>query len=447
MMKRRICVVLLLCVAAISAPAQELAKLTFEEAVKTGLKNNLTLSQQRNQLIFTEVSKKSGLLRMAPTVSASASAGRFDGNSFNQQLGQVINGQTDFVNGNISAEVPVFNGFNQVNGYRQTVNQNDAQLNLVKRTEQDIIRNIANQYLTCLLDQQLVKIDQQNVETQATQLSQIKAQAELGARAEADVFNQEYQLRNAELLLVRSTNRLKNDKAILAQTLLIDPITFELEEVSWDVDAPDAITLDELNTQAQQFRSDLKQASFSEKAAQFGLMSNRARYYPNLTAFAQMNSRYNYIYDYPDNRPFEQQFRTDNRQLYYGLSLSIPILNGFISRTQVAQARVTFENAKINTKSTEVRVKTEVLLAHQNYADARTSFQASDAQLKAAELSYKTEKERYDLGISNIVQLTTAQQAFVRAQSDFANARYTLMFQKIMINYAIGTLKVDDIPK
>jgi outer membrane protein len=56
------------------------------------------------------------------------------------------------------------------------------------------------------------------------------------------------------------------------------------------------------------------------------------------------------------------------------------------------------------------------------------------------------EKERYDLGISNIVQLTTAQQQFVRAQSDFASARYTLMFQKILLNYATGTLKLEDIP-
>ncbi|KXK24492.1 MAG: outer membrane efflux protein [Bacteroidetes bacterium OLB12] len=93
-----------------------------------------------------------------------------------------------------------------------------------------------------------------------------------------------------------------------------------------------------------------------------------------------------------------------------------------------------------------MRVKSDVLIAYQNYQDAQASFTSAEAQLKAGELSYQMEKERYDLGISNIVQLTTAQQAYVRAQSDFASAQFTLMFQKLLINYATGTLQEEDIP-
>jgi outer membrane protein len=431
----------------LSASAQTV-KLTFQEAVKIGLENNLLLKQQKNQLIFTQVNKTSNLLQMAPSVQAQGSAGRFDGNSFNQQRGEVVNGQIDFVNGSLGANIPIFNGFNQINAYKQADKLNEAQVNFVNRTQQDVIRNVAAQFLNCLLDQQLLKIDQQNLETQKAQYEQIKAQVEVGARAEADLYNQEFQVKNAELLIVRSSNRLKNDKAILAQTLLIDPIiSFEPDEISWDIAAlSDEPSLEQLNSDALQFRSDLRQASLTEKAAQFGLSSVRGRFYPNLSAFGQLNSRYNYIYGDPENRSFDQQFKSDNRQVSYGLQLTVPIFNGFISRTQVTQTKVLFENAKINSKSAEVRVKTDVLLAHQNYKDAQTSYASADAQLRAGDLAYKMEKERYDLGVSNIVQLTTAQQQFVRAQSDFASARYTLMFQKIMINYATGTLKIEDIP-
>lgn len=430
------------------ALAQTPPKLTFQEAVKVGLENNLALKQQKNQLAFTQVNKMSNMLQMGPSAQAQGSAGRFDGNSFNQQRGEVVNGQIDFVNASIGASVPIFNGFNQFNAYRQADNLNEAQMNFVKRSQQDVIRNVAFQFLTCLLDQQLLKIDQQNLETQKAQYEQIKGNVDVGARAEADLYNQGFQVKNAELLVVRSANRLKNDKAILAQTLLIDPIvSFELDEIAWDFNSEfEELSLDQLNSDATQFRSDLRQAELTEKAAWFGLTSIRGRYYPNLSAFAQMNSRYNYIHGDPDNRSFNQQFKTDNRQLNYGLQLTVPIFNGFISRAQTAQSKVTFENAKINTKSAEVRVKTDVLLAYQNYRDARTSFEAADAQLKAGEITYKMEKERFELGVSNIVQLTTAQQQFIRAQSDFASARYTLMFQKILINYATGTLKLEDIP-
>ncbi|MBX2896125.1 MAG: TolC family protein [Cyclobacteriaceae bacterium] len=444
---RKVLVFTLLIASVLCLQAQQ--TLTFKHAIKMGLENNLLLNQQKNLLISTGVNRTSSLLQMTPSVSAGGSVGRFDGNSFNQQRGEVVNGQVDFINGGLSASIPIFNGFNQINQYRQAASQNEAQLNFVMRTKQDVIRNVAFQYLTCLLDQQLLKIDQQNLETQKTQLNQIKQQVELGSRAEADLYNQEFQVRNAELLVVRSSNRLKNDKALLAQTLMIDPIvSFELEDVSWGADdyLVDNLAVENLNTTALQSRADLKQASSTERAAQLSYYAWRGRYLPNVSGFAELNSRYNYIHGAPDNRSFEQQFRSDNRQFNYGVSVRVPIFSGFSNRAQVTQQRVLFENARLATKNAEVRVKSDVLIVYQNYEDAKASFASAQAQLKSGELSYKMEKERYDLGISNIVQLTTAQQSYVKAQSDFASAQFTLMFQKLLINYATGTLQEEDIP-
>ena len=168
---------------------------------------------------------------------------------------------------------------------------------------------------------------------------------------------------------------------------------------------------------------------------------------PSLYAGASYGSRYNYVYGGGDeNRSFNDQFTKDNTQLSYGLSITIPIYNGLRYRAQAAQTRVTYENAKIASKNTEIVVKTDVLNAFQNFNDAKAAYEASDAQLRAAELSYKVEKERYDLGISDIAQLTISNQAYVKAQGDFQSSKFTLMFQRLLINYAIGTLKFEDIP-
>ena len=91
-------------------------------------------------------------------------------------------------------------------------------------------------------------------------------------------------------------------------------------------------------------------------------------------------------------------------------------------------------------------VKSDVLRAYQNFRDAKTNYEASAAQLRAAELSYKMELERYNLGISNVVQLSIVNQTFVRAQGDLQTALFTLMFQKLQISYAAGTLQYEDIP-
>jgi outer membrane protein len=424
------------------------ARLSFKEAVRIGLQNNVILNQNKNQLAYTQLNKTSSMLQLGPTVDASADAYRVDGNSFNQNEGRVVNGKIDYVNAGISANMPIFNGMNILNQYRQADKQNEAQLHLVNRSTQDVIRDVAAQYLTCLLDQELIKIDEENVETQNIQYQQIKAQVELGSKAEADLYNQEYQVKNAELLLVRSRNKLKNDIATLALTIQIDPhIYFMVDEINWDINTlvSDTMSTDELMNIAMGRRSDLKQAEFSEKAAKFGFQSFRGRYFPSLYAGASYGSRYNYIYG-ETNRTFNQQFTEDNTNLSYGLSLSIPIYYGLRYRAQAAQSRVTYENAKITTSNREVTVKSDVIRAVQNFNDTKTSYAASDAQLRAAELTYKMEKERYDLGMSNMVQLTTTNQALVKAKADFQSAKYNLMFQKLLINYATGTLKIEDIP-
>ncbi len=241
---------------------------------------------------------------------------------------------------------------------------------------------------------------------------------------------------------------MKNDKAILAQTLQIDPtIPFELEEINWDVNAviADTVSLEQMYETAIQRRSDLKQAENSEKAAHFGFSSFKGRYYPSIYAGASFGSRFNYIHG-EDNRSFRDQFTQDNRQFSYGLSMTIPIYNGLLYRSQTALSRANYENAKLLHKSAEVTVKTDVIRAYQNFKDVVTNYSASLAQLKAAELSYQMEKERYDLGISNIVQLAVVNQTYIRAKSDFQNSLFTLMIQKVRINHALGTLKFEDIP-
>ena len=428
-------------------------KLTFKEAVKIGLEKNLNLNQQENFLISAQVNKTSGLLAMAPNVNISGNAGRNDGNSFNQQQGQVVNGVIDFFGANANAGLPLFNGLSNFNTYRQAVNQYEAQVQLVKRTNQDVIRNVAFQYLTCLLDMELLEIQNQNQSTQRQQYEQLKEQVAAGSRAEVDLINQEFQVRNAELLALRADITLRNDLATLAQILQIDPMeALQLENPNWDVNLADSEVqqMEELNQLALESRGDLAQAKFNQKASQFGYQSARGNYFPSVNLFAQYGSRYNFIQPSanftPDNRSFSDQFFTDNKQLTYGVTFFIPIFGGFQSRNTTVRSKILYENAKLESENAEITVKSDVLRAYQSYHDAKKNYEATSIQLKAARLSYELEGERFRLGASDIVAFTLANQNFIRAQGDFASAAYTLMFQKILVNYVAGTLKFEDIP-
>ncbi|MEO8473699.1 MAG: TolC family protein [Chryseolinea sp.] len=424
------------------------SSLSFKEAVQIGLKNNMLLNQQKNQLDYTQVNKTSALLQMGPTVSAQGSLYRQDGNSFNQNEGRVVNGIIDFVNGSINANMPVFAGFTYLNQYRAANNNNEAQLYKVARANQDVIASVSNQYLLCLLDQELVKVNDQNVKAQKIIYDQLKEQAELGAKAESDVYNQEALWKNAELLLVRARNMLRNDIATLATTLQVDPIPyFQVEPVNWSISElfSDSTALEVMYTTAMEKRSDLKQATYAEKGARYFYHARKGYYFPNIYAGVSYGSRYNYIKG-ESNRSFTEQFKNDNTNLGYGLSINIPIFNAWAYKSQAAFAKVTYKNAQLTKKNAEVTLKSDVIKAYQNFNDAKKGYISAESAQKAGELAYRAEKEKYDLGVSNIVQLSTVNQTYVKAQGDFQNAKFNLMFQKLLINYAMGTLQIEDIP-
>ena len=429
-----------------------LTTLTFKDAVKIGLENNLNLNQQKNLLLSAKVYKTSGLLSFGPSVSISGNTGRNDGNSFNQQEGRVINGVLDFTSASLDANMPLFRGFNVMNSYKQSVSLYEAQMQNVSRTNQDVIRTVAQQYLTCLLDEALVLINEKNLESQQQQFEQIREQVSAGSRAEVDMKNQEYQVKNADLFLLRAKSTLRNYKATLAQILQLDPsITFALEQPSWPVGELEELSLDELYAIGAERRGDLKVAENSEKAAKYGYQAVRGNYFPSVTLFASYGSAYNYIHPSalnpsPDNRNFSQQFGNDNTQLTYGLSFRIPLYGAFQTRANVVRNRVLYENAKLAAENASLTVKSDILLAYQNLGDAHAGYEAAEAQLEAARVSNALERERYTLGISDIVALTQANQVLTRAEADMESARYTLMFRKLLINYATGTLKFEDIP-
>jgi outer membrane protein len=460
--------------------------LTFEEAVNMGLKNSVLLNQQRNNLILSQNQKLAAISSLGPSVSGTLSASQFNGNSFNQNAGVVVNGVRDNISANLNASLNLFNGFNSVNTIRQSKEQVEAQTEFVKRTSQDVINTVSSQYLQVMLDVELLRIARQNYEALNKQLEQTIEQVRVGSRSPVDEYNQDALTKGAELRLVQAEIALDNDKALLSQTLLLDPFQdFDVEQPSWDINSVGAQALnpEELAKQAKESRGDYQRAVNTERATEFGMRVQRGNMSPSLIAFFNYGSAYNFQRGEPDSlnitttellvvqdgtqpsgyaiqtvrtpltianqeqRAFKNQFRTDNVYKQYGLQLSIPIFNGFQNRTSYVRQRIQYENSKLDRLNLENQIKVDVLRAFRNYEGSRKAFSVTVDQLKAAQLAFDLETERYNLGVTNFVDFINANRVFVQAQTDKAQAEYRFLFQKVLLDYAVGTLKVEDFPQ
>lgn len=426
--------------------------LTFKEAVKIGLQNNVTLNQQRNTLLQSQAQKTSSMAVLGPQVTINGNAGIRSGNNWIQNTGEVVNATVDGASASIDVTMPIFNGLSGVNTARQSSNQLDAQLELVNRSTQDVINLVSIQFLQVLLDQQLLKIAIENLANQKTQLDQVLAQVELGSRSPVDEYNQKAQVSNSELLVAQAEFNLINDKITLFQTLLIDPIVQPtLEEPNWDVNTialGDQDLTQLLETAAGQ-RSDLKQAQFTEKASKLSMYSSKGNYLPSVNAQYSYGSRYNQVRGTPRDtsyRDFTNQFTIDNLYQSIGIGVSIPIFTGFRNRSSYVQSKVSYENNRIQTKNRETIVKGDVVRAYRNFESVKKGYLASVDGLEASQMAFNLEKERYDLGITSFVDFANANRTYVQAQTNLAQAKYRFLFQKMLLDYALGTLRFEDIP-
>jgi outer membrane protein len=195
-------------------------------------------------------------------------------------------------------------------------------------------------------------------------------------------------------------------------------------------------------------RGDYLRAEQNEISSKYAMKASRGNMIPSLFGFWNMNTFYNKLDGDNTAAAFDQQVKTDNLRKVYGVQLSIPILGGnsiFQNRSAYVQQRTTFYNNQIIRKNVEVQVKADVIRAHQNFKLVKRTFTVSLAQLQAAETAFSLETERYNLGVTNFVDFINANRVFVQAQTDKAQAEYRLLFQKVLLDYAVGTLKVEDI--
>jgi outer membrane protein len=432
---------------------QDSTRLTFEDAVKIGLQNNVTLNTQKNQLYATEARKLQGLSGYLPNIYGQGSAQRTNGLQIDPTTGVGSNVVADNVQASVTAEYTLFNGFNRFNQMKQNNNLFLAQSANVNRSRQDVVFNVASQYLQVLLDQELMRIAEENLVTQQSIFDQTKGLVEVGAKAESDLYNQDALLKSAEVTLLLSKTKLENDRALLAQTIQLDPsMNFEVSRPSDAIDADYLVgkPLDSLYNFALTNRQDLKQQNYLVDSYRYTMRANTSGYFPTITLFGSYGSTYFASDEYkksgdPPPPSFKTQFTKNNPATSYGVNVYIPIFDRLQTRTNRSVNKVVYENAVLTRDNLRKTIKIDVLRSYNNFRTAIETYNASLAQYQAAELALKTQQESYELGVATQVALAQANQVYVLAASSQAQAEVTLVFQKILLDYALGTLNVEDI--
>jgi outer membrane protein len=423
--------------------AQDTIPLNFEMAVDLALHKNLEFKIQENNMDILYKERQVAMLSHLPSMGVNSNFLRQTGQQFQQIEGEIVvtNVSNDIMTGNLSVNMPIFNSG------RRLLDTQSANLALeagekgLYRAKQQVVFEVSRRYLQVLLDQELVRIATENLENQKQQLLQIEGFVDAGLRTISDLYNQQSEVARLESLKVDAEIQFENDLWLLTEYLQLAPgvvPSIEPVEPVREIGSLEGMDMAQLYDLAKSNRQDLGQQTLLANSFKKDMQAIKAMYFPRIAAFYNYNTFSTSL----DSRSLREQFLRVYPQNTLGVGLTIPIFANFQSRLDVSRSRAAYENQMLRKEAIDRKVYQEVRLAFQNYQAALRKEKNSQVQVLAAEEAFKAISERFRLGLSSFVDISTANQTMVRAQVDQAQAIYTLYFQEVLIKFALGTLEI-----
>ncbi len=292
----------------------------------------------------------------------------------------------------------------------------------------DVMLLVDRAYFDALRSQAVLRVADQTVSARQLVVDQVAALAATGLKSSLDLSFAKVNLSEAQLLLVEARNDEQASYARLSAALgAPQAATYELA----DEPLPEAPTRDSaaLVASALRDRPDVARERLAEQSAAKFAQSERALWFPTITLVGAAGLT-----------PFHQIGLT-NQYSAVGVNLSLPVTNGNLYSARRAKADFRTSVEQQNLRDLENRVARDVQIA---WLDAQTAYQRLDLTkelLAQATDALDLAQQRYDLGLSSIVELTQAQLNQTRAQIEQATAKYEYQSRSAALRYQIGALK------
>ncbi|MGC4022350.1 MAG: TolC family protein [Cyclobacteriaceae bacterium] len=455
-----------------SAHAQQM---TLQECVKIALDNNLTVKRG----VYNVETNRVGLLgakgNFLPSLNLNTSASQNYGRNLNPVTYQYFQGVTKTVNPSITSQLTLFNGLRIQNTYRQNKKSLEAADLDLEKAKNDVIINVVTNYTNVILNKELYENAKFQLNSSQQTLERIAKQVAAGALPKSNELNQEAVVATNETNMITQENAYNLSMLSLKQSMQV-PASNQFEVVVPGIAMEDLTitqTPEEIYSISSQTLPQVRSALLKVESAQLALKAARGSYYPRLSANFAATSNYNsasdtkrygtdpntkvpytigYVngdqsqpvttlvsnqYFISDSYHVKDQL-TDNLYKNVGLSLSIPLFNGFQTRTGVQQAIINRELAAITVKETENTLRQSIETAYNNAVAAAKTYAAATKQVNANEEAFRMTKQRYENGAATYVEFQVSSNDLFSAKSALSRAKFSLILAKKILEFYQG---------
>jgi outer membrane protein len=413
---------------------------SLEECIKYAIDHNIQIKQQTIQTKVQKNSLDQSKLNLLPTISGQASHDYSFGRALDQNTYTFYN-QTvlqDYFY--LGGRTDLFNGLQNLNTIQKNKYELLAGEQDLQRIRDNVSLNVAMAYLQILLNKELVTANENQLNITLQQIEKTKKLVDAGSVARGNLLQIEAQAAQEELSLITMKNQLETSYLNLTQLLEIEsPAGFEIVVPEINVEQNSVVTgnIDEIYNLASQSRPEIKSSELKLTVSEYDLKIARGARSPSISLSHNFGTRYSYIKDMPGLQSFQDQLK-NNKNFGVGVSLNIPVLNGWQVNKNISNSKLAVESSQYTLEGTKKQLYKDIQQAYTDAVAALKKYNASAKAVSSSEESFRYTEQKFNVGMITPVDYNASKNQLLSAQSDMSQAKYEFIFKTKVLDFYKG---------
>jgi outer membrane protein len=296
-------------------------------------------------------------------------------------------------------------------------------------TTADITLAVDRAFYNALETRELVKVAEETIKARQMLVDRVSALTQAKLRSDLDLSFANVDLSRAKLLLLESQDNYQTSLAALSALLgYTDEQAFDVVEPGGELTPPSPDVLP-LITQALQQRPEVASLQFQVEAAQKNSNAEHDLWRPTVSALGVAGIA-------PVRDP-----QIQNWYGAIGVNINIPVFNGFLYNARAKTADLQAEAARQKLMDLRNNVARDVRISWQDANQAFARLAVTQQLREQANLALDLALQRYNLGLSSIVEFSQAELGKTEADITDTDARYRYRLSQIALAYTVGAPK------
>lgn len=442
---------------------------TLQECIKRAKEENLDIKQAKLSVLSSEQQLLQSKLSLFPSLNGGGSQGYNYGRTVDPYSNEFTNLNVKTNNFSLSSSVTLFSGFQNINKVKRDNYEYMAKKYDIEKVINDISLTVATDFLQLLFNKELVIMAEKQLEISIQQKERISKLVSAGQLAKSSLLETNSQVASEQLQLVKAKNQKEIALLNIKQLLEIQANTdFEILVPAIALPKQNKIqSTQEIYNAALEVFPNVKSAEYRLKSSDKSLAISRGGRSPRITLNGSMGSGYSdartrilgvdslgmfpsgyqtvsgesvlmpILNYHSEITPFNQQLK-DNFSQSLSFSLRIPLFNGWMTNSSIANAKIGVLSAKNELQKTKNQLRKQVEQVRADVIAAEKQYEFAKKSSEALQESFTYNEQKFNEGMLNVYDYNDAKNKLIKAESELLQAKYDYLFKIKILDFFMG---------